>query len=60
MGAICDGFEEAKEGDFMRSEARLGDGGWTDVGDANRTASQGGEDEAVGEMAAPSEAERWI
>jgi hypothetical protein len=60
VGTISDGFEEAEEGDFMGREARLRDGGWADLGDANRTTSQRGEDEAVGKMATPSEAKRWI
>jgi hypothetical protein len=59
VGAVCDGFEEAEEGDFVRRETGLCDGGGSNLGYTDGTASQGGEDEAVWEVTTALEAEWW-
>lgn len=48
-GAICDGLEEAEEGDLVRGETWCSGRGGTDAGDVDGAAGEGREDEAVGE-----------
>ena len=60
VGAVCEGFEEAQEGDLVRGEADRGEGGGPDLRNVDGAAGEGGEDEAVREALVASEAERRL
>lgn len=58
-GAICDGLEEAEEGDLVRAKTWCGGRGGADAGDVDGAAGEGREDEAMGKGLVACEAQEF-